>query len=75
MSFEPGRELLYPVATVIVGGLVSTTLLDLLLTPGIFWIYGRHAALHANHERLATDARSEDIAASLEPDPSTENPS
>ena len=40
----PGRELLYPVASVIVGGLVSTTLLDLLLTPGIFWVFGRKAA-------------------------------
>jgi len=35
---EPGRELLYPVASVIVGGLVSTTLLDVLLTPGLFWL-------------------------------------
>ena len=41
---EPGRELLYPVASVIVGGLVSTTLLDLLLTPGVFWLFGRKAA-------------------------------
>jgi Cu/Ag efflux pump CusA len=41
---EPGRELLYPVASVIVGGLVSTTLLDLLLTPGMFWTFGRGAA-------------------------------
>ena len=31
---RPGRELLYPVATVILGGLVSSTLLDLLVTPG-----------------------------------------
>src|SRR5690606_33560091 len=31
----PGREILYPVASVIVGGLVTSTLLDLLLTPGL----------------------------------------
>ncbi len=36
---EPGRELLYPVASVIVGGLISTTLLDVLLTPGLFWTF------------------------------------
>ena len=49
---QPGRELLYPVASVIVGGLVSATLLDLLLTPGLFWIFGRRAAesLVANYQ-------------------------
>lgn len=40
---EPGRELLYPVATVIVGGLLTTTLLDILLTPGVFYVFGRRA--------------------------------
>ncbi|MCA8941735.1 MAG: efflux RND transporter permease subunit, partial [Planctomycetes bacterium] len=32
---EPGREILYPVATVILGGLVTNTLLDFLVTPGL----------------------------------------
>jgi len=41
---QPGRELLYPVATVIVGGLITTTLIDLLLTPGLFWRFGREAS-------------------------------
>jgi CzcA family heavy metal efflux pump len=41
---QPGRELLYPVASVIIGGLVSTTLLDVLLTPGLFFLFGRRAA-------------------------------
>ncbi len=41
---QPGRELLYPVASVIIGGLVSTTLLDVLLTPGLFWTFGKKAA-------------------------------
>ncbi|MCC6670034.1 MAG: efflux RND transporter permease subunit [Planctomycetes bacterium] len=44
---EPGREILHPVATVIVGGLISSTLLDLLLTPGVFWLFGQRAAEHA----------------------------
>lgn len=38
---RPGRELLYPVATVIIGGLVTNTLLDLLLTPGLLWHLAR----------------------------------
>ncbi|MCA8957369.1 MAG: efflux RND transporter permease subunit, partial [Planctomycetes bacterium] len=41
---QPGRELLYPVATVILGGLVMTTLMDLLLTPGLFWRCGRRVS-------------------------------
>ncbi|MGE0191340.1 MAG: efflux RND transporter permease subunit [Planctomycetota bacterium] len=41
---EPGREILYPVATVLVGGLFTSTLLDVLLTPGVFHLFGRRAA-------------------------------
>lgn len=34
---QPGKEILMPVATVIVGGLVSSTLCEFLLRPGLFW--------------------------------------
>lgn len=37
----PGKELLHPVAVVIFGGLISSTLLDSLLTPLIFWRVGK----------------------------------
>ncbi len=36
----PGKEVLHPVAVVIFGGLVSSTLLDTLLTPLMFWRWG-----------------------------------
>ena len=37
----PGKEMLHPVAVVIFGGLISSTLLDTLLTPLMFWLWGR----------------------------------
>lgn len=43
---EPGKEVLYPVAVVIIGGLISSTLLDLIVTPTIFYKFGRKAILN-----------------------------
>jgi len=37
----PGKEILHPVAVVIFGGLISSTLLDTILTPLMFWLWGR----------------------------------
>lgn len=37
----PGKEILHPVAVVIFGGLVSSTILDTLLTPLMFWLVGK----------------------------------
>ncbi len=36
-----GKEILYPVATVILGGLVSSTLLDMIVTPVVFKQFGK----------------------------------
>jgi len=44
---EPGKEILNPVAVVIVGGLVSSTLLDFLVTPLIFFNFAKKAALRS----------------------------
>ena len=41
---EPGKEILYPVATVIIGGLLSSTLLEFLVRPALFWSWGMRAA-------------------------------
>jgi HME family heavy-metal exporter len=39
----PGKEILYPVATVILGGLISSTLLDIIVTPIVFKQFGKKA--------------------------------
>ncbi|CRI65793.1 Heavy metal efflux pump CzcA [Thiocapsa sp. KS1] len=41
----PGKEIIYPVAVVIFGGLISSTLLDTLLTPVMFLRWGRAPVL------------------------------
>jgi Cu(I)/Ag(I) efflux system membrane protein CusA/SilA len=43
-SGEPGKEILHPVAVVIVGGLVSSTLLDMFVTPAVFYKFGKNSA-------------------------------
>lgn len=44
---QPGKEILHPVAVVIVGGLISSTFLDMAVTPAMFWLFGRKAAAKA----------------------------
>ena len=48
----PGKEILHPVAVVIFGGLISSTLLDSLLTPVVFWLVGEQPT-----QRLLAQAR------------------
>ncbi|WP_153556309.1 efflux RND transporter permease subunit [Roseimaritima sediminicola] len=57
---EPGKEILYPVATVILGGLVSSTLLDFFVHPALFWLIGIGAA------RRVVEQTETDVA--LEPE-------
>lgn len=44
---EPGKEILSPVAICIVGGLLTSTLLDFAVTPAVFRLFGRKAARRA----------------------------
>jgi HME family heavy-metal exporter len=61
-GMEPGREILYPVATVILGGLITSTFCEFLIHPGLFWRFSGKDA-----ERLVRERGDEvawDIAAS-----------
>ena len=53
---EPGKEILYPVATVIIGGLISSTLLDFFSS--IPRCFGALGARPAEQQLLATDTMS-----------------
>lgn len=50
----PGTEILHPVAVVIFGGLITSTLLDSFLTPAMVWLFGRKPI-----EALAADSGNE----------------
>ncbi len=52
---QPGKEILYPVATVIIGGLISSTLLEFFVRPALFWTYGQDAAKQLLEPELAQD--------------------
>lgn len=51
-SGEPGKEILYPVATVILGGLISSTLLDFFVHPALFWLFGMKEAQRVIQESV-----------------------
>lgn len=48
---EPGKEILYPVAVVIVGGLISSTFLDVLVTPVVFYNFAKKSVAKLKEEK------------------------
>jgi HME family heavy-metal exporter len=61
---EPGKEILYPVATVILGGLITSTALEFLVRSAIFYRFGRRAA-----ERYVMEDQSEIALEEASPEP------
>ncbi len=57
----PGKEILHPVAITIFGGLISSTLLDTILTPILFLRYGRQPLqrLIAERDEMGLTAKAQ----------------
>jgi Cu/Ag efflux pump CusA len=70
---QPGRELLYPVATVIISGLVTSTLLDFLVRPALFWAFGRRVAERLTARAIPADRATLEMAREFE-NPAPEAP-
>jgi HME family heavy-metal exporter len=62
---EPGREILHPVAVTIFGGLVSSTMLDTLLTPVLFLRFGERSLARILAAREAVSTATEPTAAGV----------
>lgn len=51
---QPGKEILYPVSVVLLGGLVTSTILDFFVTPTVFLRFARGAAERSLAESTTT---------------------
>lgn len=47
----PGKEILHPLAVVVLGGIITSTLLDQIVTPAVFYKFGRPSAERIIAER------------------------
>ena len=56
---EPGKEILHPLAIVVLGGILTSTLLDQLVTPALFYKFGKPIADRIIREREAARAGKE----------------
>lgn len=50
---QPGKEILHPLAVVVLGGILTSTLLDQLVTPAVFFKFGKPIADRIIAEREA----------------------
>ena len=52
---QTGKEILYPLALVVFGGMLTSTILDQVVTPALFFRFGRRVYERPSDEMLSTD--------------------
>lgn len=57
---EPGKEILHPLAVVMLGGILTSTLFDQAFTPAVFYRFGRNISQKVIAEREAHAAGQEE---------------
>jgi Cu/Ag efflux pump CusA len=60
----PGKEILHPLAVVVIGGILTSTLLDQIVTPAVFYKFG-----HRSAERVIAEREAEKRGADLDTPP------
>jgi CzcA family heavy metal efflux pump len=68
---QTGKEILHPLAIVVLGGLIDSTLMDQIVTPSVFFLFGRlfGPGIYLSQEELGRDEPTERMAESLFPNP------
>jgi CzcA family heavy metal efflux pump len=57
----PGKEILHPLAVVVLGGILTSTLLDQLVTPAVFYKFGQPIAGRVMAERARPPKNSHEV--------------